>query len=119
MNQLAPGSLLGQLAPANTTAATLVAARTNFRAAITSVVICNTTGTAATCRLFHDVGGTTYAASNALLYDVSVAANTTLILESGLNEDGLNLAPADTLGCRTGTGNALTFSAYGVIQAAR
>jgi len=71
-----------------------------------------------TFRLFHDQQGATYAVSNALYYDVSIPGNTTLNLDAEMHS-GITLAATDTLGCRTGTGAALTFSAYGVVQAVR
>ena len=114
---LARGQLLGQLAPADTTAAALVTAA--VRTEITTLIIANVTGTAATCRVFHDEAGTTYALGNALLYDVSVPANTTLFVEAGSAFAGLTLQATDTLGVRTGTANALTFSAYGTRETAR
>jgi hypothetical protein len=114
---LARGILLGQLAPANTTAAALVTAA--VRTEVTLIVICNTTGSAATARLHHDVGGSTYAANNALLYDFSVPANTTTFIEAASEFAGFSLDKDDTLGVRTGTADALTFTAYGTRETAR
>jgi len=76
---------------------------------ITSVILCNTTGSAATYRLFHSFGGTTYDESTALFFTVSLAANSTIDLETFIvmtNPDG-NFA------YRTGTANAITISVYG------
>ena len=84
-----------------------------------SVCLANVTGTAATCRVFHDEAGSTYALGNALLYDVEVPANTTLFVEAGSAFAGLTLQATDTLGVRTGTADALTFSAYGTRETAR
>ena len=111
--QLAPGSLLGRLAPADTTAATIFTA--TVRTEITSILICNVTGSAATFRLFHGVATSTYVVGNALYYDVSVPANTTTNLDAEVHA-GINLAATDTLGVRTGTADAITFSVYGVTQ---
>ena len=108
---LARGSMLGQLAPSNTTAVALVTAM--VRTEITALFIANTTGTAALARVFHDEGGSTYAASNALYYDISIAANSTTVIAAQAPFGGIVLAKDDTLGVRTATTNALTFTAYG------
>ena len=114
MNQLAPGSLLAQSAPADTNAVALFTA--SLRTEITNLLICNTTGSGATARVFLDEGGTTYAASNALYYDVAIAANTTMSVAATSLYGGINLAAGDSLGIRTSTGDALTFSLFGVVQ---
>jgi hypothetical protein len=108
MNTLAPGSLLGQLAPANTTAAMV----------FTASICCNVTSSPAKIRIFHDEAGTTYAVGNALWYDVPVPGNTTLSLDAE-HYGGINLAGTDSLGVRTDTANAITFSVYGVVQVAK
>jgi len=52
MNGYAPGNLLGQSRLSNTTAAALYTAI--VRTDITRLIVANTTGSAATFRLFHD-----------------------------------------------------------------
>ncbi len=54
MNGYAPGNLLGQARLSNTTAAALYTAI--VRADIMRLIVANTTGSAATFRLFHDEG---------------------------------------------------------------
>lgn len=100
---------LGQLAPANTTAVSIFNPSETDRYTVKSIVICNTTGSAATYRIFHDEDGTTYTAATALAYDVSLPANSTTIFEIDiyLNTKDSNLAIA------TGTNDALTFTVYG------
>ena len=53
MNGYAPGNLLGQARLSNTTAALYTAI---VRTDITRLIVANTTGSAATFRLFHDEG---------------------------------------------------------------
>lgn len=76
---------------------------------VKKVYVCNTTGSAATCRLFHDEDGTTYSGLTALYYDKTVSANDTLALdlEIYMNSNSGNLAASG------GTISALTFTAYG------
>ena len=103
------GKILGQLRPANTTAASLYSPATGFVAVVTHVVVCNTTSGAVTFRVFVDSDGTTYDETTALYFDVALAANVTTPLELNvpLNEDG-NLA------VRTSSGSAINFTAWGL-----
>ena len=118
MNGYAPGNLLAQSRPSDTNAATLYTA--TIKTEITRIIIANTTGSAATFRLFHDQGGSTYDESNALIYDFSIASGAFFdSLQSFNTGNGITLVPTDTLGIRSGTGNALTFNVYGVLSDAR
>ena len=118
MNILAPGSLLAQIRPANTTAATAVTGSVQ-NTEITRIVICNTTGTAATFRLFHDDDGSTYDQGSALYYDKSIAANDTFEWANESGMSGIAIAKDGTLGIRSGTADALNFSIYGVTARGR
>ncbi len=100
---------LGQLRPANTTAASLYSPGVGVTAIIKSIVICNTTGTSAKFRIFLDDDGTTYDETTALFYDVTIAANTTVQVDTfyAMNDSSGNLA------VRTDTNDALTFTCFG------
>lgn len=108
----ARGSLLGQIRPANTTATAIFTCVVPIE--ISLVVVCNTTGSAAAFRLFHDESGSTYDESNALYWDKSVSANDTLFIKPESIGSGFMLNKDDTLGIRTDTANALTITVYGV-----
>ena len=101
---------LGQLRPANTTAASLYSPGAGVTAVIKSIVICNTTASAADFRIFLDDDGTTYDETTAHYFDVPIAANTTIQIDTfwAMNNSAGNLA------VRTDTNDALTFTAYGV-----
>lgn len=104
---------LGQSRPSDTTAVSLYSPASGIVSAeITSLFVANTTGSAATYRIFIDDDGTTYDQSTALAYDVSLAANTFTEILSGskvfMNNASGNLA------VRAGTGNALTFTVFGI-----
>jgi len=105
--------LVAQLAPANTSTATLYTQSNLPSLEVSSICVCNTTGTAATFRLHHDVNGTTYAAGNALYYDKSVPANDSIWIKAESMGAGISLGEGDSLGVQSGTANALTFSVYG------
>ena len=101
---------LGQLTPSNTTAVSLYSPAASTETIVKSIVICNTDPDAAiTYRIFHDDDGTTYDTTTALYYDVSLAANTSIVLEFSLmmNDSAGNLA------VRTSQADDLTFTCYG------
>ena len=100
---------LGQARPANTTAVSLYVSTGVQAGKLFNLFIANTTGTAATYRVFYDVDGTTYDQTTALYYDVSLAANTTdkIVLDIPVTGTLANLAIA------TGTNSALTFTLFG------
>ncbi len=100
--------VLGQAAPAGTTNTDLLTVGSGKSVVISTLAIANTTGTAATARVFVRQGGATAATSNAIIYDVSVGANATIALTLGIT-----LAATDVVTVQTGTANALTFHAYG------
>lgn len=102
--------ILAQSRPANTSAADLYSPAANRRAIVSKIIICNTTGSAAVASVFADVDGTTKDQTTALLYAKSVAANDKAEI---VFEDGLEIGADGTLGCQTGTGDALTFTVLG------
>lgn len=101
--------VLGQLRPANTTVASLYSPPANTTAIFKTLLVCNTTAGAALYRVFLHDTGTTYDQTTALFYDVSVAGNTTAIIEifGAMSQDAGNIA------VRTDTANALTFTLMG------
>ena len=111
-----PASQLGQLRPANTTAASVYAPASHYRTEIIEIFISNTTGSSADYRLFHDEDGTTYDETTALVFDTAVAANSTAILNTKI---WMNGASGGNLGVRTSTNSALTFTVYGVEEKIR
>ena len=65
-------------------------------------------------------GSSAYDESNALIWDFSIASGAFFdSLQSYNTGNGITLVPTDTLGIRSGTGNALTFSVYGVLSGVR
>jgi hypothetical protein len=114
---LAPGSLLAQIRPVNTTAAAGFTAI--IQTEILRVVIANTTGSAATFRLFHDVGGSSYSEANALAWDISIATGAIFDNQAYGSGSGFTLLPGDTIGVRSSVNSALTFNLYGVVASSR
>lgn len=115
MSTPAASTQLAQIRPANTSAAVAYTAPADYAVEVTRIFVCNTTSSAADASLFHDnSGGGTYDQTTALYYAYAVAANSTL--EIGAQEIGLGIAlsPGAQIGVQSGTGNALTFSLYGI-----
>jgi len=119
---LASSELIGRLRPANTTAAALVTASANMRGvrlAVLRLVVCNTSGAAATFRIFHDDAGATYDETTALYYDCPIGPGQTVEIVTYSPSGGLSLKPGGSIGVRTSVDSALTFTAYGTTGQSR
>ena len=114
MSHSVNGKQLAQARPANTNAVSVYAPDTaDMATEIRMINIANTTGSAATFRLFHDEDGTTYDETTALFFDKSIAANDSF---TETYEEGAIWMrnTAGNLAFRTGTNNALTITVYGI-----
>lgn len=100
--------VLGQSAPANTSNADLYTVGAGKTAIISTLSIANVSAASAKARVFVRVAGATAAASNAIVYDASIAANSTTALTLGIT-----LNATDVISVATDTANSLTFMAFG------
>ena len=100
--------ILGNALPSNTSNAALYTVPSSTSAVVSSIVVCNQTTTAATCRIGADAGGDGPATSDWIVYDVSVGPNETIAFTLGVT-----LATTDKIWIRTGTASALSFAAFG------
>jgi hypothetical protein len=100
--------VLGQSAPANTSNANAYTVPALTSAVLSTIVVANTTATAATARIFVRIGGAAAAASNAIVYDTSFNGNSTTAFTIGIT-----LPTTDIITVQTGTANALTFTVFG------
>lgn len=100
--------ILGQSAPTGTSNTDLITVGAGKSQVISTLNVANTTASAATARVFARIAGAAAGAGNAIIYDVSIPANTTISYTIGIT-----LAATDVLTVRTGTANALTFTAFG------
>ena len=100
---------LGQSRPTDTTAVSIYSPSTTDRCVVHNIIVCNTTSSTATYRLFVDEDGTTYDQTTAIAYDVPLAGNSTTLWQVRLYMNN----PAGNLAVRTGTGSALTFTVNG------
>lgn len=109
------GVMLGQSRPSGTSTETLVNTLDKSKFIVYTIYIANNTSSAADFSIYHDNDGTTYDQSTALYYEVSLAGNTTEKIEI---RRGLPVVDGATIGIKSGTGDALTFTIYGVELAA-
>lgn len=105
-----PAKQLGQLRPSNTTAVSIYAIADHYRTEIRTIIVCNTSGSAAKFRLFHDENGTTYDETTALYWDFSIATGDMLVITDEIWIDGRN---DGNIAVRTDTNSAFTFTIYG------
>ena len=102
--------MLGQLRPANTTAASVYTPPAKASAIIDTIIITNTTGNTPTYRLFLDNDGTTYDQTTALEYDIPMAANESIALtDRNFYMDN----SAGNLAVRTSAASEITFTVFG------
>lgn len=100
---------LGQLRPANTTAASLYSPGAGVIAIIKTIYVCNTSASTAKFRIFLDDDGTTYTEATALFWDTPIASDTTVEICTfvAMNNSAGNLA------FRTDTASVLTATVFG------
>lgn len=103
-------AILGQSAPTGVSNADLFSVTTAHSYVVSTIVVANTTTSAATYRVFARKAGAAAGASNAIVYDSTVPGNSTVTLTLGVT---LNGTAGDLLTVRSGTANALTFTAFG------
>lgn len=100
--------VLGQSAPADTNNADLYTVPSATSAVISTILIANTSAASSNARVFVRVAGAAAGASNAVVYDLAIPANTTTALSLGIT-----VAATDVISVRSSVGNALTFQAFG------
>lgn len=100
--------VLGQSAPSDTNNANLYTVPNATGTVISSLVITNVTTSPAAARVFVRPNAAAAALANAIVYDVTILANSTVALTLGITVD-----EADVITVRTSVANALTFHAFG------
>jgi hypothetical protein len=101
--------MLGQLRPADTTAATLYTKAQDSKVWLDQLFICNTTGSPATYRVCIDEDGSTYDETTALYWDVDLATKVSIVIDLKAYLD----TASGSVGVRSGTSDALTFTLFG------
>lgn len=106
---------IAQLRPANTSAATLVSEVRPFF--VDLIIICNTTSSSAVFSIFHDEDGTTYDESTALMFNATLQGGDMAYVD--VPRGIANNKVSGTIGVKSGTASALTFTAYGEVYGER
>lgn len=101
--------VLGQSAPADTNNADIYTAGSGAQAIVSTISVANLTASAATFRIAVRPAGASVANQHWIAYDVSLGGSDSITLTLGIT-----LAATDVLTVRSGTANALAFSAFGV-----
>lgn len=100
--------ILGQVHPANSSETDLYTVPSSTEAIISTMTITNVTASSATCRVYARVAGAATGHVNAILYDVTVAANSVAAFTLGLT-----LSATDVVTIKTSGGATLTFQLFG------
>jgi hypothetical protein len=100
--------ILGQLRPSDTSAADIYTVPSNTQTVVSSILVCNTTSTAATFSVFQRTSGSTAGEANAIAFDQNIPANSTTTIEAKLTISETNI-----LSVKSGTSSALTFTVNG------
>ena len=99
--------VLGQQAPAATTAAALYTVPSATEAVLSTITVCNRGAASGTIRLYIRPNDETLADKHYIVFDAAVAAKDTLFLTVGATLDA-----TDVLYCYASTGD-FSFNAYG------
>lgn len=99
--------VLGQSAPAATTATTLYTVPSATEAVVSTISVCNRSSTSATFRIAVRPAGATLANQHYLVYDATIVSNDTKALTIGVT-----LAATDVVTVYASTAN-LSFSLFG------
>lgn len=99
--------VLGQAAPAGGADGAIYTVPAAKSAVVSSLVICNTGAAATTVRVHARVAAAGAAVGNALVYDMPIAGNDTVVLTLGAT-----LTATDILSGRSAAGG-VTFTAFG------
>jgi hypothetical protein len=103
---------LAQARENSTSAVSVHTPPTQHRDKVETIMLCNTSGSAATFRLFFDADGTTYDETTALYWDTALPADSTLTLAF---DRGLYMAnDSANIAYRSSVANAITISVWGV-----
>lgn len=98
---------LGQVAPSATTATTLYTCPSATQTVVSTITVCNQAGTSGTYRIAVRPNAATLAQEHYVVYDATIAANTTAAYTLGLTIDA-----SDVITVYASSGN-FSFNAYG------
>jgi hypothetical protein len=100
--------ILGQTNPSTTANANLYTVPSGTAAVVSSLVITNVTAVDAIARVFIREAGASATTTNAIAYDVTIAANSVATFTLGIT-----MGAADIITVQSDTANAIAFHAFG------
>ena len=100
---------LAQARENSTNAVTVYSRPADTTSIVKTLIVCNTSGAACTYRLFFDDNGNTYDESTALVWDQTLSANETIIIDTFL----AMATASGTIGYRNSVANAITITLFG------
>ena len=98
---------LGQSNPAATTLTTLYTVPASTEAVISSIVVCNQAGTSGTYRIAVRPNGASISAEHYVVYDATIAANTTVAYTLGITLDASDIVSIYA------SSTSMSFNAFG------
>lgn len=98
---------LGQSNPAATTLTTLYTVPASTEAVISSIVVCNQAGTSGTYRIAVRPNGASISAEHYVVYDATIAANTTVAYTLGITLDASDIVSVYA------SSTSMSFNAFG------
>jgi hypothetical protein len=101
--------VLGQARPADTNVADLYTVPAGGQVIVSTIIIANTTATAATYDLYVRPDAATADEGTAVAFGTAVAGNTSTSITIGATADA-----ADVISVKSATASALTFTAFGL-----
>lgn len=111
---LALGSLLAQVRPTDT--ANLEAFQATLDTEVMLIIVTNTSGAAATFRIFHDDINTIFNESTALFWDTIAPSTEPFLFQARAEGSGIQLNKGAKLAVRSSVASAITFSFYGATE---
>lgn len=103
--------IIAQLLPSSTSLTDLYTVPTGKTATLSSVTVCNNSGSQLTFRISVAIAGVADNNKQYLYYDLPIDANDTFIATIGLT-----LAATDKIRVKTNSANGLSFNCFGIEQ---
>lgn len=101
--------VLGQARPADTNVADLYTVPTGGQVVVSTITVANVNGADATFDIYVRPNAAAAGQATAVAYGVAVKAGTTATMTLGITADA-----ADVISVKSGTANAITFTAFGL-----
>lgn len=106
---------LAQIRPSGTTAVNLFTLSSSANYVIDSIMIANLDGNSVNVSVFHDVDGTTYNETTAVIHEVAIHNPRYIKLEGPF----YGYSSAENWGCQCSVADGATFTVYGYIAGER